>query len=79
MDAKELELTKRWVEQWRITGQLLDEMKTRELREMSEEEGRRRAEDLLSAAPDPQDWSPAPHTSGLVEQQRWFMKMREKL
>lgn len=74
MDAKELELTKRWVEQWRITGQLLDEMKTAELRAMTEEEGRRKAEIVMEAVPDRRD--EVPLTSGLVEQQYWFRKAR---
>lgn len=74
MDAKELELTKRWVEQWRITGPLLDEIKTRELRQMTEEEGRRAAEMVMEAVPLAPD--EVPLTSGLVEQQRWFRKVR---
>ncbi len=77
MDRMELEAARKWVEQWRITGPLLDEIKTRELREMTEEEAREASERLLAAVPNPQDWSADPLSSGMVEQQRWFIKMRQ--
>ncbi len=72
MDPAELEAARRYVEQWRIAGPLLDEIKTRELRAMTEEEGRRKAEIVMEAVPAPTE--DAPPTSGLIEQQRWFRK-----
>ncbi len=71
------EAERRWVEQWRIAGPLLEQIKTEELRAMTEEEARVAAEDLLSAVPLANSWSHDAHASGLVEQQRWFKKARE--
>lgn len=70
----EREQMRQWVEQWRYAGPILDDFKTRELRAMTEEEARASAEGLLAMMPSPHDWTAEPEGSGLVEQQRWFMK-----
>jgi hypothetical protein len=72
MERDETAANRRWVEQWRVTGPLLEQIRVERLRTMTEEESRVISERLLSAAPSPHDWSPAPRSSGLVEQQRLF-------
>ena len=72
-DAEQEQIRRR-VEQWRYAGPILDEIKTRELRALTEEEARASAEGLLAMMPSPHDWSAEPEGAGMVEQQRWFMK-----
>ncbi len=70
------ELERRLVLQWGETGRLLEEIRRRELRSMSDEKGRKISATLLSLAknfPIPQRrliWS------GLVEQQALFHRRR---
>jgi hypothetical protein len=68
------EAERRRMEAWRIAGPMLEQEKAERLRTMTEEEGRAIAEDLLSAVPNANDWLPDGETSGLIEQQRWFMR-----
>lgn len=75
MDPAEHEAIRRWVEQWRIAGPMLEQIKTQALRAMTEEEGRLAAERVMEAVPLPR-LEPETATSGLVEQQRWFSKAR---
>lgn len=67
----------RWMAQWRRAAVALDEVRTRELREMSDEEAARAADAVmdLSASAGPPAYL---LTSGLVEQQRLFMKALNK-
>ncbi len=62
---------KRWVQAWREAGPILEQLRRDELRRLDG----RRAIALLCG---PADYRVAPRapkpTSGLVEQQRWFMK-----
>ncbi len=67
-------LTRKWVETWKLAGEELAEIERRELEQMSDEEAKRAAVDMLTfplrhEARDPEG-------SGLVEQQRWFAKLR---
>jgi hypothetical protein len=73
-----IEQQRRLVQQWRITGPLLEEFKKQELRAMTDEEARAISEMLLSPVPSPHDWRPDPQSSGLVEQQRIFRRALEK-
>lgn len=71
MDEKALIL--RWIETWKRAGPKLEAIRRRELRALTDEEARAAAADLLSlplAADLPE------RDSGLVEQQRWFMRLR---
>lgn len=66
-------LQRKWVETWKVAGEELAEIERRELEQMTDEEARQAAVDLLTfplreEARDPED-------SGLVEQQRWFSKL----
>jgi len=72
MDEKALIL--RWIETWKRAGPELEAIRRRELARMTDEEARAAAADLLSL-PLPSDM-PERRDSGLVEQQRWFMRLR---
>jgi hypothetical protein len=66
---------KRWVETWRETGPLLEQLRRLELR-------RQDAGQAFALLCGPADyWTPprAPKpTSGLIEQQRWFAKCKRR-
>ncbi len=66
-------LTRRWVEQWAVTGPLLEEINRRELREMTPERRQQAIEAVLSVVPIATDPRPS---SGLVELQHWFARSR---
>jgi hypothetical protein len=68
------EAERRRMEAWRIAGPILEQEKAERLRTMTEEEARAISESLLSAVPNENDWTPNGETSGLIEQQRWFMR-----
>lgn len=74
MDEKEL--IRRWVQTWAVAGAQLEAIKRRELEAMTDEQIRESVEDLLTM-PLPPDLPPR-EESGLVEQQRWFNKLRTK-
>ncbi len=64
-----------WLRQWKSAGPALAEVRKRELRELTDEEALRASEAVLSipAPPvSPERWT----TSGLVEQQAWFHRLR---
>jgi hypothetical protein len=79
MDEGERELTKRWIETWREAGPLLEEIRQKELAAMTEDEARRASEALLSLA-DAEMYVPPDRrrSSGLVEQQRLFGRLRRR-
>ena len=68
---EEIALGRRWVETWEKAGKELERIRRRELRELDV----RKAIALLCG---PADYTCPPRApkpwSGLVEQQRWFMK-----
>jgi len=63
---------RRWVETWRRAGPELDEIRCREIQATDTREAIRQ---LLGSAAAFQDLPPRT-TSGLVEQQAWFGKLR---
>lgn len=67
--------TREWVRTWQAAGPLLAEIERRELAQMTDEEWQQAVEDVLSILPRDTE---APTTSGLVEQQKWFAKLRQK-
>jgi hypothetical protein len=69
------ELNRKWVQQWRETAIFLDEVKRDELANMTDDEGWRAIESVLSLAPHYRRLS---RTSGLVKQQAWFHKRNRK-
>lgn len=66
---------KRWAETWERTGRELARIRREELARMTDDDVRRAISDLFSSAP-PSDLEPRT-SSGLVEQQRLFAKLRE--
>ena len=67
-------LTKTWIETWARAGPKLEEIRRRELREMSYEDRTKAMADLFQIGPllgKPRE------ASGLVEQQRQFQKARQ--
>jgi hypothetical protein len=71
----ELATARRWVEVWKKAGPRLERLRREELRRLDVD----RAIALLCG---PLDYTAPPRTprptSGLVEQQRWFMKARAR-
>jgi hypothetical protein len=67
--------TQKWVRTWQAAGPLLAEIERRELREMTHEQWQQAVEDVLSVIPSDTE---VPTTSGLVEQQKWFAKLRPR-
>jgi hypothetical protein len=66
---------KRWAETWKSAGRELARIRREELARMTDDDVRQAIADLFSGAPPP-DLKPRT-TSGLVEQQRLFAKLRE--
>ena len=66
------DLTRRWVETWKRAGLELEEIRRREIEATDTREAIRQ---LFSSAALPGDLPPRT-TSGLVEQQAWFAKLR---
>jgi hypothetical protein len=68
---EQIALVKRWVEVWKLAGEDLERIRRKELREL---DGYRAIELLCG----PADYTRPPRapkpSSGLIEQQRWFMK-----
>ena len=67
--------TEKWVRTWQAAGPLLAEIERRELEQMTDEEWQQAVEDVLSVVPPDAE---VPSSSGLVEQQKWFAKLRPK-
>jgi len=67
---------KKWVETWKRAGSALDEVKRRELRAYNYFENQALVDEMLQWAVDHQKIR---LTTGMVEQQRLFMKMRKAI
>jgi hypothetical protein len=67
---------KQWVEQWRRAGPLLDAVKRKELQALTDEEAARQCVSLFEFALSSPSYKPRT-TSGFVEQQRLFLKLRK--
>lgn len=65
---------KRWADNWTAAGRALKDVRRRELQAMTDEDVRRAIADVFSV-PAPQDLPPRT-SSGLVEQQRLFARLR---
>ena len=70
---------KRLIRQWRETGRVLREIRLAELAAMREEESRHVALDILNLASALADDPRRERYSGLVEMQRLFSKLRERI
>jgi hypothetical protein len=69
--AEEMAAARRWIETWKLAGPELEKIRRAEIRTLDAY----RAIALLCGPADytSPPWAPKPY-SGLVEQQRWFMK-----
>jgi hypothetical protein len=67
-------LLRSWAATWARAGRELEALRWHELASMTEDQAREAAADLLSI-PLPEDL-PSRSDSGLVEQQRWFARLR---
>jgi len=73
------EAMRRWVKTWQSAGEELDRIKQTELRALTEEKAAAQSHDLFQMGDQWMDLNPGlRRESGLVEQQRWFMKLREQ-
>ncbi len=73
MDEREKELTKRWIETWRVAGPLLEKIRDEEVARMTDEEGLRIAEMVLSMF-DREVAQQLRTSSGLIGQQELFQR-----
>ncbi len=73
--AQDRELMRRWVETWRRAGQDLDEIRRREIEAVDTREAIRQ---LFGSSAAVFQNLPPRTTSGLVEQQAWFAKLRRR-
>jgi len=67
--------TKKWIETWKHAGVALKEIKRRELQNFDYEKNQATIDEMLQWA---FDHRKVRLTSGLVEQQRCFMKMKNR-
>ena len=75
LSPDQIALARRWVKTWQEAGPRLERVRREELRRLDPQ----RAIALLCGAADYTVPPRAPRpTSGLVEQQRWFMKMASR-
>ncbi len=74
--SEQIALGKKWAETWKLAGADLERIRRQEIRALDSY----RAIALLCG---PADYTAPPRapkpTSGLIEQQRWFMMARERL
>ena len=64
-----------WMEQWRYTSEVLEEVRRHELANLSDEQAWRDTEALLTL---PKPWRDPNRVCGLIEQQAWFARARRK-
>jgi len=69
--VRDRELLRRWVETWRRAEVELEPIRRRELRSLDTQEAIRQIFSEQAEAS-----QPSPVTSGLVEQQAWFARLR---
>jgi hypothetical protein len=72
---EEIERTKKWVETWRKAGPILEKIRREEIRHLD-------TFHTISLLCGPADYKVSPRapkpTSGLIEQQYWFMKVARR-
>ncbi len=65
-----------WATQWKKAAVALNAVKREELQNLTEEQACKISNMLLSMVTFPRPPGPRDETSGLVEQQRWFVKAK---
>ena len=76
MTDKEKKMMKKWVETWKRAGPILEEIRKEELSNFDYRKNKHIIDEMLQWTI---DHAEPRMSSGLVEQQRWFMKLKEKL
>ena len=66
-------MMRRWVEAWKVAGPELEAIRRREVREADNVQVMEALEDFFNHG---LDTFPARPTSGMVEMQQWFAKLR---
>jgi hypothetical protein len=74
--AVDLQTQKAWARTWQETGKALDTIRRAELRALTPEKALRATDNLLSLGAETPLSAERRHTSGLVEQQRLFSRLR---
>ncbi len=73
MDELERERVRQWVRNWEAVAPVLEELRAEAIRHSDTAAAIEQLSDVFESAR--RHWSP-PATSGLVEQQRWFARLR---
>ncbi len=73
MDELEKERVRQWVRNWEAVAPVLEELRAEAIRDSDTAAAIEQLSDAFESAR--RHWSP-PATSGLVEQQRWFARLR---
>ncbi len=73
MDELEKERVRQWVRNWEAVAPVLEELRAEAIRHSDTAAAIEQLSDAFESAR--RHWSP-PATSGLVEQQRWFARLR---
>jgi hypothetical protein len=73
MEKSQEQLVHRWIENWRATGPVLESLRAEEIRNSDTAAAIEQLSDAFESAR--REWA-APATSGLVEQQRLFARLR---
>lgn len=75
MKRSEKEMIKRWIDTWQRVGPELEAIRRQELTEFNHAADWHAIDDLLDAG---MRFARPRRTSGLVEMQKWFMKLAER-
>jgi hypothetical protein len=73
MDEQERQRMRQWVQNWEAVGPVLERLRAEEIRSSDTAKAIEQLSDAFESAR--REWSPPP-TSGLVEQQRLFARLR---
>lgn len=73
MEKSQEQLVHQWIENWRAAGPVLESLRAEEIRNSDTAAAIEQLSDAFESAR--REWS-APATSGLVEQQRLFARLR---
>jgi len=73
MDEREKQRVRQWIRNWEAAGPVLARLRDEAIRNTDTAAAIEQLSDAFESARRP--WTP-PATSGLVEQQRWFARLR---
>jgi len=73
MEKSQEQLVRRWIEDWRAAGPVLESVRAEAIQQSDTAAAIEQLSDAFESAR--REW-PAPTTSGLVEQQRLFARLR---